>query len=68
MSASLEYLDGMINQLRNERTEQEILEVESHTPVPYVLYEPKQFRWMHLKQSDSDNLRKFNLSFFTDLN
>jgi hypothetical protein len=64
MSASLEYLDGMINQLGNERTEQEILEVENHTPVPYVLYEPKQFRWMHLKQSDSDNMRQILFKVF----
>jgi len=64
MSASLEYLDGMINQLGNERTEQEILEVESNTPVPYELYEPKQFRWMHLKQSDSDNMRQILFKFF----
>ena len=64
MSASLEYLDGMISQLGNERTEQEILEVESHNPVPYLLYEQKQFRWMHLNQSDSDNMRQILFKVF----
>ena len=64
MSASLEYLDGIINQLGNERTEQQILEVASHTPVPYVSYEPKQYRWMHLKQSDSDNMRQILFKVF----
>jgi len=64
MSASLEYLEGIINQLGNERTEQEILEVASHTPVPYVSYEPKQYRWMHLKQSDSDNMRHILFKVF----
>ena len=64
MSASLEYLDGMINQLGNERTEQEILEVASHTPVPYILYQPNEIRWMHLKQSDSDNIRHILFKVF----
>jgi len=64
MSSSLEYLDGQINQIGEPRTEQEILEVTSHTPVPYILYQPSEFRWMHLKQSDSDNMRQISFKVF----
>ena len=46
------------------------LEVESHNPVPYLLYEPKQFRWMHMNQSDSDNTRQilFKVNYRFKLN
>ena len=64
MSSSVEYLDGQINQIGEPRTEQEILEVTSHTPVPYILYQPNEFRWMHLKQSDSDNMRQILFKVF----
>ena len=64
MSASLEYLDGIINQVGETRTEQEILEVKSNKPIPIVIYEPKQYRWMTLRQSDSDNLRQIIFKIF----
>jgi hypothetical protein len=64
MSSSLEYLDGIINQVGETRTEQEILEVKSNKPIPIVIYEPKQYRWMTLRQSDSDNLRQIIFKIF----
>jgi len=51
-SADLEYVEGSPTIIGNVRHEQEILEISTNSPLPVITYEPKQYRFMSMKQSD----------------
>lgn len=53
VSADLEYINGIPTVIGEVRHENEILEIATNSPVPVLIYEPKQYRFMHMKQSDS---------------
>jgi len=53
VSADLEYVDGAPKSIGNVRHEHEILEISTNSPVPVITYEPNQYRFMSMKQSDA---------------
>ena len=53
VSADLEYVDGAPKSIGNVRHEHEILEISTNSPLPVIMYEPKQYRFMSMKQSDA---------------
>jgi len=53
VSADLEYVDGSPKSIGNMRHEHAILEISTNSPVPVIMYEPKQYRFMSMKQSDA---------------
>jgi hypothetical protein len=53
VSADLDYINGFPTVIGDVRYESEILEISTNSPVPSIIYEPKQYRFMHMKQTDS---------------
>jgi len=53
VSADLDYINGFPTVIGEVRYESEILEISTNSPVPSIIYEPKQYRFMHMKQTDS---------------
>ena len=53
VSADLEYVDGAPKSIGNVRHEHEILEISTNSPVPFITYEPKKYRFISMKQSDA---------------
>ena len=53
VSADVEYVEGSPTVVGEVRHENELLEISTNSPVPVIVYEPKQYRFMSMKQSDS---------------
>ena len=53
VSADVEYVDGFPTVIGEVRHESEILEISTNSPVPAIIYEPKHYRFMSMKQTDS---------------
>jgi len=53
VSADLDYINGFPTVIGDVRYESEILEISTNSPGPSIIYEPKQYRFMHMKQTDS---------------
>jgi hypothetical protein len=53
VSADIEYVEGTPTIIGNVRHEHELLEISTNSPLPLIMYEPKQYRFMSMKQSDA---------------
>jgi len=53
VSADIEYVEGTPTIIGNVRHEHELLEISTNSPLPVIMYEPKQYRFMSMKQSDA---------------
>jgi hypothetical protein len=53
VSADLDYINGFPIVLGDVRYENQIIEISNNTPVPSIIYEPQQYRFMSMKQTDS---------------
>jgi hypothetical protein len=53
VSADIDYVNGFPTVIGDVRRENEILEISTNTPVPSIFYEPQQYRFMSMKQTDS---------------
>ena len=53
VSADIDYVNGFPTVIGNVRHESEILEISTNSPVPSIIYEPKEYRFMSMKQTDS---------------
>jgi len=53
VSADIEYVEGTPTIIGNVRHEHELLEISTNSPLPVIMYEPKQYRFMSKKQSDA---------------
>ena len=53
VSADLDYVNGFPTVIGDVRHENEILEISTNSPVPSIIYEPQQYRFMSMKQTDS---------------
>jgi hypothetical protein len=53
VSADIEYVEGTPTIIGNVRHEHELLEISTNSPLPIIMYEPKQYRFMSMKQSDA---------------
>jgi len=53
VSADIEYVEGTPKKIGNFRHEHELLEISTNSPLPVIMYEPKQYRFMSMKQSDA---------------
>jgi hypothetical protein len=53
VSADIDYINGFPTVIGDVRRENEILEISTNSPVPSIIYEPQQYRFMSMKQTDS---------------
>jgi hypothetical protein len=53
VSADIDYINGFATVIGDVRSESEILEISTNNPVPSIIYEPQQYRWISMKQTDS---------------
>jgi predicted class III extradiol MEMO1 family dioxygenase len=53
VSADLDYVNWFSTVIGDVRHENEIMEISTNSPVPSIIYEPKEYRFMSMKQSDS---------------
>jgi len=53
VSADIDYINGFATVIGEVRHESEILEISTNSPVPSIIYEPKEYRFMSMKQTDS---------------
>jgi hypothetical protein len=53
VSADIDYVNGFPTVIGDVRHESEILEISTNSPVPSIIYEPKEYRFMSMKQTDS---------------
>ena len=53
VSADLDYINGFPVKISDIRFENEIMEISTNSPIPSIIYEPKEYRFMSLKQTDS---------------
>jgi len=53
VSADLDYVNGFPTVIGYVRHENEIMEISTNLPVPSLTYEPKEYRFMSMKQTDS---------------
>jgi hypothetical protein len=53
VSADIDYVNGFPTVIGDVRSESEILEISTNNPVPSIIYEPKEYRFMSMKQTDS---------------
>jgi hypothetical protein len=53
VSCDLDYVDGFPTVIGQVRYENEIMEISTNSPVPSIIYEPKEYRFMSMKQTDS---------------
>ena len=53
VSADIDYVNGFPTVIGDVRHESEILEISTNSPVPSIIYEPQQYRFMSMKQTDS---------------
>jgi D-ribose pyranose/furanose isomerase RbsD len=53
VSADLDYVNGFPTVIGDVRHETEIMEISINNPVPAIIYEPKEYRFMSMKQTDS---------------
>ena len=53
VSADLDYINGFPIVLGDVRYENEIMEISSTSPVPRIIYDPTEYRFMSMKQTDS---------------
>ena len=53
VSADLDYVNGFPVKISDIRFENEIMEISTNSPIPSIIYEPKEYRFMSMKQTDS---------------
>jgi hypothetical protein len=53
VSADLDYVNGFATVIGDVRHESEIMEISTNSPIPSIIYEPKEYRFMSMKQTDS---------------
>jgi hypothetical protein len=53
VSADLDYVNGFLTVIGDVTHENEIMEISTNSPVPFIIYEPKEYRFMSMKQTDS---------------
>ena len=53
VSADLDYVNGFATVIGDVRRENEIMEISTNSPIPSIIYEPKEYRFMSMKQTDS---------------
>jgi hypothetical protein len=53
VSADLDYINGFPIVLGDVRYENEIMEISSTSPVPRIIYDPTEYRFMSMKNTDS---------------
>jgi hypothetical protein len=66
VSADLDYVNGFPTVIGDIRHENEIMEISTNSPVPSIIYEPKKYRFMSMKQTDS-GLKNFIFKYIIDL-
>jgi hypothetical protein len=49
VSADLDYVNGFPTVIGDVRHENEIMEISINNPVPSIIYEPKEYRFMSMK-------------------
>ena len=53
VSADIDYVNGFPTVIGDVRHESEIMEISTNSPIPSIIYEPKEYRFMSMKQTDS---------------
>ena len=53
VSADIDYVNGFPTVIGDVRRENEIMEISTNSPIPSIIYEPKEYRFMPMKQTDS---------------
>jgi hypothetical protein len=53
VSADLDYVNGFPTVISDVRYENQILEISTNSPVPRIIYEPNQYRFMSMNHTDS---------------
>jgi len=53
VSSDLDYINGFATVIGDVRYENQILEISSNSPVPRIIYELNQYRFMSMKHTDS---------------
>ena len=66
VSADLDYVNGFPTVIGDVRHENEIMEILTNSPIPSIIYEPKEYIFMSMKQTDS-GLKKFIFKYIIDL-
>jgi hypothetical protein len=52
VSSDLDYINGFPIVIGDVRYENQIIEISSNSPVPRIIYEPQQYRFMSMKHTD----------------
>jgi hypothetical protein len=53
VSADIDFVNVFSTVISDVRRENEIMEISTNSPIPSIIYEPKDYRFMSMKQTDS---------------
>jgi hypothetical protein len=53
VSADIDYVNGFSTVISDVKHENEIMEISTNSLVPSIIYEPQEYRFMSMKQTDS---------------